>query len=137
GTSPLVGRILPGMAVLAVGALVVLAWYFETLPRSIAAFRAIFDERRTALRFTVAGLSTLAAVALLSTVGVPGTSAVVPLPAMLPFVPLGFTLAACCAGPSRLAPVRGALLPFGATIGIALSGILGLLLLPTVLFPYR
>ncbi len=136
-TSPWIGRLLPGASILGVVGLVVLAWYFETRPRDLARFRQILEDRLIWRRLTYAAAATAAAVALLSVAGVPGTSAVVPVALVLPFAPLGFTLAAVAAGPGRLIPVRGSLILLGAALGVAVSGLVGLVFLPAVLIPYR
>jgi hypothetical protein len=136
-TSPFIATALPSAAVLAGVALVVVTYYFETLPRSRARSRAIFDERRSLRRFALAGAGALVSIAVVSTVGVPGTSAVVGPAEALVFVPLAFVLFAAAAGPGRLAPVRGALVPLGAVLGVAASMVIGGALLPTVLLPYR
>ena len=136
-TSPTIARILPGVALLAVVGLFVLAMYFETLPRRKERLAAIFDERATLRRFALAIVCTGAALAFVSTVGVPGTTAVVSPAAAVPFLPLAIALAAVVAGPGRLTPVRGASIPLAACLGVALSGAVGALALPTVLIPYR
>jgi hypothetical protein len=136
-TSPTLGRILPGLALLGVAGLVVVTYYFETLPRLRARSLRIVDDRRMLRRVALAGVGTLGVVGFLATVGVPGTSAVVPVAVALPFVPLGFTIAAVAIGPGRLAPVRGALIPLGAVLGVIVSALIGIVFLPTVLFPYR
>ncbi len=136
-TSPTLGRILPGLALFAVAALIVLTFYFETVPRPRARSLRIVDDRMMLRRVAIAVVGTLAVVVLLATVGVPGTSAVVPVAVALPFVPLGFTIAAVAVGPGRLAPVRGALIPLGAVLGVIVSAVIGIVFLPTVLFPYR
>jgi len=136
-TSPAIARFLPGVALLAVVALVVLSMYFEALPRRQDRRVAIFDENATLRRFALAIACTAAAAAYVATVGVPGTTAVVSPGVVLPFLPLGIALAAVVAGPGRLAPVRGASMPLAACLGVALSGVIGALALPTILIPYR
>ncbi len=136
-TSPAVARFLPGAGLVAAVALTLLTLLFETRPRRRKGLTAIFDERATLGRFGLAVLLAGAAVAVVSTVGVPGTTAVVSPSVVLPFLPLGLALAAVVAGPGRLAPVRGASVPLAACAGVALSGAVGALALPTVLIPYR
>lgn len=136
-TSRTISRILPGVGLLAVVGLVVLAWWCETRPRDRARFSASFDDARMVKRLAAVAIAPLVSLLFLATVGVPGTSAVVPLSTALPFYPLGLVLAAVAAGPARLIPVRGSLLLLGGALGIIASAILGAALLPTVLIPYR
>jgi hypothetical protein len=136
-TNGAIGAALPGLGVFAAVALVVATYYLETRPRNPRAYRAIFDERATARRFAIAGGIAIGALGVVATVGVPGTRAVVPAAAAAAFIPLGLVLSAVAAGPGRLAPVRGALVPLGACLGILASMGIGGALLPTVLLPYR
>jgi hypothetical protein len=135
--SPWLGRSLLGLAIFAVIALVVLVWYVETAPHSHKGGMAVVDDRTAFKRFLqAAGLAAIS-IAVVATVGVPGTSVVIPAGAAVAFLPLAFVLSAAGVGVGRLAPVRGALVLFGAIAGLLLSMVIGAALLPTVLLPYR
>lgn len=136
-SSPAIARFLPGVALILAVAFTVLTMFLETRPRPSKGPVAIAHGKATLRRLGVAVLGAGAAVAIVATVGVPGTSALVPLAALLPFLPLGVALGAVAAGPGRLAPVRGASVPLAACFAVALSGAVGALAMPTILIPYR
>ncbi|HEX9709498.1 MAG TPA: hypothetical protein VGB42_05980, partial [Candidatus Thermoplasmatota archaeon] len=113
------------------------AYWFETRARPAPAAFHLFHERRTMARLVGACAAAAAAAAVVATVGVPGTSAVIPPEGALLFLPLALVLAMASAGPGRLAPVRGGLAPTAAVVAVLGSMAVGLVLLPTVLIPYR
>jgi hypothetical protein len=137
GTSPTVGRLLPGLGILGATFLVIAAWYLETRPRDLARYRAMFDDRRMLRRLALAAVAPVVALGFLVLIGVPGTTTAISWQMALPFVPLGWTLGAVAAGVARLIPVRGSLLILGAGIAVVLSGVVATVFLPHILFPYR
>jgi hypothetical protein len=135
--SPTLGAVLPWAALVGAVLLAALAYLLETAPRAPRSSMHLFDERRSLRRIVSACGAALAAVVLVATVGVPGTSAVIRPQDALAFLPLALLLALSAAGPGRLLPVRGGVVPTAAVLAVLGSLVLGAVALPTVLIPYR
>lgn len=135
--SPTVAAVLPGGALVGMVAVTALAYFLEGRPRRSRGGAHIFDERVTIRRLAGACAAAAVASAMVATIGVPGTSAVIRPEDALVFLPLALVLAMASVGPGRLLPVRGGLAPTAAVLAVFASLVLGLVLLPTVLLPYR